>query len=285
MQSIRNKTEINLHKVIKLLSFAFILSFVFSCEKPDDSIQDPPEVIKVTVLPSDFTLYNGEEISIDVNVDKSISEAKFFFDGIFIGSSISEPYQINYKPVDITPGDHKVKCIVVSEFGNEFQDSTIVQLILRLGDRYKGGIIFSFFPDGISGLISAEQDLYINGTDRFFWADDISIGRDVNNGVLNTKRMSENTSNVEQVAYFFKDGFSFNGFNDWYIPSINELELLKENKNLVGGFTQLTDWQGLYWSSSEISSTKAEALNFNSLMGNAYWKNSYLLKVRLIRRF
>jgi len=285
MQSIRSNQELNILKGIRFVSLAFILSFVFSCEKPDDSIQNPPEVIKVTVLPSDFTLYNGEAISINVNVDKSISEAKFFFDGIFIGSSISEPYQINYTPVDITPGDHKVKCIVVSGLGNEFQDSTIVKLVLRLGDKYKGGIVFSLFQDGISGLISAEQDLYINGTDGFFWSDDISIGRDVNNGVQNTKKMSENASNIEQVAYFFKNGFLFNGFNDWYIPAINELELLKENKNLIGGFTQLTGWEGLYWSSTEISMNEAEALNFNALMGNTYWKNSYLLKVRLIRKF
>ncbi len=58
----------------------------------------------------------------------------------------------------------------------------------------------------------SDQDLYVNGTDRFYWANSVSIGRDKENGVENTKRMAENSSNDSQVGYFFKNGFNYNDF-------------------------------------------------------------------------
>lgn len=269
---------------VYFILIALVLLF-FSCSKKQDTQPEPEETIKVEITLVDSVLFNGTEISISAQTDAEIKEARFYFDGLQIGSSIVAPYMIKYKPVDIEPGEHEINCIVVSISGKEFHKSIPVHLKLRLGDTYQGGIVFYFYMEGISGLIAAKEDLYHNGTDRFYWADNIGIGRNTSDGFNNTKKMAEHSSNDEQVGYLFKQGYSYEGYDDWYIPAKDELVLMKENKNMIGGFAQETNWQGLYWSSSELSDVNAEALNFNSLMGNTYGKNSYSLKVRLIRKF
>lgn len=87
------------------------------------------------------------------------------------------------------------------------------------------------------------------------------------------------------AAYYFKNGYNHNGYSDWYIPAISELKILKEMKDVVGGFTNDVNWKGNYWSSSELNASNAEALHFNVLMGNYYNKQSYALKIRPIRKF
>jgi hypothetical protein len=55
--------------------------------------------------------------------------------------------------------------------------------------------------------------------------------------------------------------FAVNGFDDWFLPSEEELALVYENLHLqgLGGFTP-----GLYWSSSEASATQAKGIDFNT---------------------
>jgi hypothetical protein len=38
-----------------------------------------------------------------------------------------------------------------------------------------------------------------------------------------------------------------NGYKDWFLPSIDELHKLHQNKTVIGGFANVT-----YWSSSEF---------------------------------
>lgn len=268
----------NLTSVI-LLSLLF-----FSCSKVDEDPEVPLEQIKVELTTDKEILHNHENVNLFVDVDGEIEEARFYLDGLFIGSKLTSPYSITFQPVDVEPGLRQFKCVVDSKKGGTFTDSISVPCVIRIGDKYKGGIIYSFTIEGQHGLVAQETDLYYNGTDRFYWADNVIIGRNTDDGVRNTKLMSENSSSSSQVGYILKT-YSFNGFSDWYIPSINELKELKEMKNIVGNFTTQTNWEGLYWSSSELSETNAEATNFNSLMGNYYGKNAKSLKVRLIRKF
>jgi hypothetical protein len=44
------------------------------------------------------------------------------------------------------------------------------------------------------------------------------------------------------------DILELNGFDDWYLPSLDELNKLYLSKDLIGGFTD-----GDYWSSSEYT--------------------------------
>lgn len=70
-----------------------------------------------------------------------------------------------------------------------------------------------------------------------------------------------------------------NNYDDWYLPSKDELEKLYLNKISIGGFAD-----NFYWSSTEDTNVTAWGLHFLSGGGNNFGKtNAYL--VRPIRSF
>jgi hypothetical protein len=269
-----------------LLVLAVLPLLFVRCEKEDDT--ETKENILVTVSAKESTIYNGVETSFSASVNGEIKEAVFYFDGQNIGSSISHPYNIQYTPTDIEPGNHKITCIVKSKTGNDFTGEVSVFLKLRLGDEYQGGKIFFLETSGEHGLISSTVDLSYDGdfgTEvRFSWGSETLLGTTKDNGKQNTALMAANAVSSGYAGFHFKNGYNYNSFSDWYIPSIDELELLKENKSYVGGFSNATDWQAMYWSSSESNSTMAFILNFNALMGNTNDKIK-VFKIRPIRKF
>jgi hypothetical protein len=70
-----------------------------------------------------------------------------------------------------------------------------------------------------------------------------------------------------------------NGYSDWYLPSIEELNKLYLNKALIGGFVNTA-----YWSSSETTPNNAWLLNFftGAQISIAKYNGNY---VRAIRAF
>lgn len=272
-----------------ILFLAIVLPIVFAgCSK--DGGDEPKESINVSVSSNQTDVFNGIELTFTANVvGGDVKETTFYFDGQNIGSSITQPFSVKYKLKDVEPGNHKISCVAKSAKGNDFTGETSISLTLRLGDEYKGGKIFKLNPDGKSGLIGSTEDLSYNGDQstevRFYWGmDGVTVGTTNGNGKANTTLMAANATSPSFAAYHFKNGYSHNGFTDWYIPSIDELEILKENKSYVGNFSNLTDWNAMYWSSSEQSESKAFILNFNALMGNTNEK-SRVFKIRPIRQF
>ena len=51
-----------------------------------------------------------------------------------------------------------------------------------------------------------------------------------------------------------------NGFNDWSLPSMEELRMIYKNRNEIGGFNNY--W---YWSKTENDSKNSFGINFRSL--------------------
>ena len=74
---------------------------------------------------------------------------------------------------------------------------------------------------------------------------------------------------------------NFGGFNDWFLPSRDELDLMYQNlkKNGVGGFSD--DW---YWSSSEYGIANACYQHFGKNRQYYKYKN-YINLVRAVRAF
>ena len=70
-------------------------------------------------------------------------------------------------------------------------------------------------------------------------------------------------------------------YGDWYLPSINELLLLYQQKVVVGGFTGVA-----YWSSTEYPTLNFDAdyMDFSAGFTNVNTKSSPLY-VRAIRSF
>ncbi|MCL2168488.1 MAG: DUF1566 domain-containing protein [Defluviitaleaceae bacterium] len=83
-------------------------------------------------------------------------------------------------------------------------------------------------------------------------------------------------------------GFNHNGFNDWFLPSKDELSLMHENlaRHGIGGFgsphAQGTD---NYWSSTQAHHTSAWAQNFDTGNQHSDFLKSMDIRVRAIRAF
>ena len=70
------------------------------------------------------------------------------------------------------------------------------------------------------------------------------------------------------------------GYNDWYLPSKDELDKLYTNKVAIGGFADYT-----YWSSSEGDAYTAWTQNFFDDGNQANFTKDFALLVRAVRAF
>ena len=112
-----------------------------------------------------------------------------------------------------------------------------------------GGIVFMIDGNG-SG-----REFYDNISEKVSWgcyststgATDGSIDA----GLNNTDLIVQNCSETNNAAYLSKS-FSNNGFNDWYLPSLNELRLINNSFNLRGD---------KYWSSTEDNAFAATGID------------------------
>jgi hypothetical protein len=163
---------------------------------------------------------------------------------------------------------------------------------LKIGDEYQGGIIFYIDQTGEHGLIAAPSDepgfaIYgcLGNTSPI--ADNSEIG----SGDSNTQGIV-NYCEEEGIAARLCSDLSLNGYSDWFLPSINELEMLYLNRNAVGGFDNTE-------TSAYISSTEARpapayyrswAYDFGSPQLIPYTRKvvsqkDNTFKVRAIRKF
>ena len=151
-----------------------------------------------------------------------------------------------------------------------------------------GGIVFHIFDgggqrySGQHGLEAAPTDIGQAGWGCFM--SEISDARKiaVGTGAQNTSEILANCSDIDSAA-MIASNYVLNGFNDWFLPSREDLVLIYRNLHSfgLGNF----DVEMEYWSSSEINGYYAWSLKF--LTGALYmnYKDSYSFRVRPIRVF
>jgi hypothetical protein len=124
-------------------------------------------------------------------------------------------------------------------------------VLLQIGDQHAGGIVFQINEDG-TGLVADLQDLGLMD----WW-----------------------------VAMDVAESVTSQGYDDWYLPSQDELELMYSTigyggpEGNIGGFEY--DW---YWSSSEYNSNLAWLVVFDN-GSSGYGNKSTTSRVRVIRAF
>jgi hypothetical protein len=150
-------------------------------------------------------------------------------------------------------------------YGNEVSFMTDVQG-LNIGDLANGGIVFWINPnDTQHGLVCAPEDLSISqwGCEGLYINTETTIG----SGLSNTINIV-NSCDYENIAARICNDFNFNGYEDWYLPSKDELNLLYINLHLngIGNFENGDGncCNGWYWSSSD-----------GELNGEAAWVQSF----------
>ncbi len=146
-----------------------------------------------------------------------------------------------------------------------------------------GGIVFYITDGGLHGLEAAPADL---GAGAVWGCTGVAIvgadGTAVGTGAQNTIDILAGCSETGTAASIV-DAYTLEGYDDWFLPSKDELDLLYTQKDVVGGF--VTAFGGAYWSSTEngSDSNRAWFQYFQSGVQGNYsgkWGEIYVRAVR-----
>lgn len=171
------------------------------------------------------------------------------------------------------------KKLIRNEINYKFNEKG--DTIYSIGDKAHGGIIFWVDKSGLHGLVAAEED---QASEVTFYDGKTSAlkGDSIHAGKYNTKQIIANKSVGYSAAKICSD-FKGGGFNDWYLPSKFELNLLyvQYKKWVVKNFAR-----DFYWSSSEDVNDVAWLVRFyDGLLYNYPKYGSTAFRVRAIRAF
>ena len=130
-----------------------------------------------------------------------------------------------------------------------------------------GGRVFYISDGGLHGLEAAPIDLPI----RIWGCEGKAIakasGTDIGTGNANTKAVVAGCDQAEG-AVKQADNYYFNGYEDWYLPSKDELMALYNNigPNAAAPLTNIGNFSNnnYYWSSSEIGPNHAWTIFFGN---------------------
>jgi len=132
----------------------------------------------------------------------------------------------------------------------------------QIGASYQGGIVFYLDETGQHGLVAAIEDI---GNYEWGCVDVMVDGADeqaVGYGLQNTNDIVAVCADTT-IAAIAALAYESNGFNDWFLPSFDELYLMKTNiseSSQIGNIGQFNNWWN--WSSSEMDETTAFASTF-----------------------
>ena len=171
-----------------------------------------------------------------------------------------------------------VFCLFLMLFSCKKENGNIEDNSIQVGQAFGGGIVFYIDGSGEHGLVAASEDL--QGSVK--WSDSLwktsAVHPEIGKGIENTSAIVNVNGNGSYAASLC-DQLVLQGYSDWFLPSKNELGLLYQQRNEIGGFME-----DFYWSSSEYDSLNAWYLYFP--YGPQYFtKKDSTARVRAIRAF
>lgn len=185
-----------------------------------------------------------------------------------------------------------ILAVTACNTGKKDDNNSLLPVILALdglsvGDDYQGGKIAYIFQPGDPGFIEGETHGLIaaasdQGPGSIWGCNFTSIdgtSTDLGTGMANTQAIVDGCGTAG-IAARICDDLELNGYTDWYLPSRDELNILYENRNSIGGFDNERD----YWSSSQYDASNAWRQRFDD------GEQSFLAKdhspgVRAVRSF
>ncbi len=164
-----------------------------------------------------------------------------------------------------------------------------------VGESFGGGVVFHLFRDELGqehGLIVSLNNIgYF--TQWGFDGIDLQGCSSTWDGFTNSSTIVSSANTYQGIAAQICDNYEGLGFNDWYLPAIDELVLLfnarfQVHKTLgqISNSDVLKDTIGeYYWSSTEINSSQVKTFDFYSGHIQFTTKMYGLHHIRAIRSF
>ena len=160
---------------------------------------------------------------------------------------------------------------------------------LEIGDLHQGGIIFYLDESGEQGLVVSLQDqsdfaTWCSNAEEIDGADGESLG----DGAQNTSDIIS-ACDESNTAAARCDNLNSNGFADWYLPSIGELEEIANNIAVINAALEENGGTSIaletYWSSTElnfgnVSSAQTYSFEFDVAGGLTKFGSAYVRAVR-----
>lgn len=164
-----------------------------------------------------------------------------------------------------------IRAYATNSVGTGYGQEYSFRTVYTIGEAYQGGRIFYLDPSNDHGLITALTDqsggVKWNHTANPYAA--ISA-YSTTNGSVNTTTIIAAIGSAGNAAGICRT-YTGGGYNDWYLPSREELVLLNNQKAIIGNFQP-----GYYWSSTATAdNSTAWYVDFGSLTA---W---YDFKIRL----
>lgn len=133
-------------------------------------------------------------------------------------------------------------------YGEEYSFETE----LSVGEYYQGGYIAYLDETGEHGFVIADEVVSssVAWTKEGVYVMTAASGKDVGTGKSNTEKIVAVLGDGVYAAKLCYD-LVVNGYDDWFLPSIGELEIIMENRFLSES--------SMYWSSTEYMNSQVEA--------------------------
>ncbi|MCH6233401.1 hypothetical protein [Cognataquiflexum rubidum] len=173
---------------------------------------------------------------------------------------------------------------------------------VAIGEPFQGGVVGHIFEPGQEGYVEGKRTgIIIAPVEEVFesqWGCQGSAVGGTSTAVGTGRKNTElvlafhdalpnyytnptqcHPANNGTVAARLTLDFNLGGFNDWFMPSLEEMNYLYDNRDKIGGFSDVE-----YWSSCESNANNACVMSF--ITGEQLSKpKSELRRVRVIRFF
>ena len=99
------------------------------------------------------------------------------------------------------------------------------------------------------------------------------------------------TSIPNPISFAATNDLSLNGYNDWFLPSVDELQEIYNNKTVINTTSIANSGVAIeegfesYWSSTQVTNATANAVRFSDgIIGEEYKSVNYI-NVRAVRHW